>query len=179
MAGMRTISVNHTDLDSVEEAKTEMLKQIEATENKEPEELQSPISVSLDLKALRESQKPQDRSIADIFQQLSEIRRLMDQTEKESHNRETSVIIAGLINDAKNFLMAMQGHVSLLQMSFSEPEYPSKEQVVKRLNNIENSIGGLFSFLGRILEGVTKGHIQNLTDIKEWLKGNASHLTSL
>jgi hypothetical protein len=157
-------------LDSVEEAKTEMLKQIEATENKEPEELQSPISVSLDLKALRESQKPGDRSIADILQQLSEIRRLMDQTEKERYNRETAVIIVGLINDLFNFLMAMEGHISLLQISFSQPEYPSKEQVVKRLNSIENNIGSLSYFLGKILESVTKGDIKDFSDIDKWLK---------
>ena len=53
VAGMRTIPVDHQDLDSVEEAKGEIEKQIKAVLSKKPGEIESPISVSVELHALR------------------------------------------------------------------------------------------------------------------------------
>jgi hypothetical protein len=38
VAGMRTISVDHHDLDSVEDAKKDIIKQIKSVENKTPAE---------------------------------------------------------------------------------------------------------------------------------------------
>jgi hypothetical protein len=49
VAGMRTIPVDHHDLDSVEEAKAEIQKQIKAVEGKEPDQIESPISVSVEI----------------------------------------------------------------------------------------------------------------------------------
>ena len=48
VAGTRTIHVNHRDLDSVEEAKTEIGAQVKSLEENSSE-IESPISVSLDL----------------------------------------------------------------------------------------------------------------------------------
>jgi hypothetical protein len=54
VAGMRTILVDHRDLDSVAEAKIEMAKQVEAIE-KPDAKIESPISVAVDLQSLRQS----------------------------------------------------------------------------------------------------------------------------
>src|SRR6266567_4437246 len=57
VAGARTIHVDHHDLDSVETAKNEIIDQIKALE-KDPSDLETPISVSLDLQLLRQSERP-------------------------------------------------------------------------------------------------------------------------
>jgi len=74
VAGMRTISVDHKDLDSVEEARNEIVKQIKAIMKKKQEEIESPISVSLELQALRHSDKPEERSFAEFISVVTELR---------------------------------------------------------------------------------------------------------
>lgn len=74
VAGMRTIQVDHRDLDSVEEGKAEIEKQVKNVVNKKPEELESPVSVSLELQALRHSDNPEERSLAEFVSAVSELR---------------------------------------------------------------------------------------------------------
>jgi len=54
VAGTRTIQVDHQDLESVDAAKKEVVAQIKALES-DPTEVETPISVSLDLQFLRQS----------------------------------------------------------------------------------------------------------------------------
>jgi uncharacterized protein YhaN len=74
IAGTRTISVDHRDLDSVEKAKKEIISQIMALEANSSE-IDTPISVALDLKILRQSENPEQRSLADILSSIAELRR--------------------------------------------------------------------------------------------------------
>jgi hypothetical protein len=74
VAGMRTIGVDHRDLDSVEEAKVEIQKQIKAVEGKKPEQIESPISVSIELQSLKQSDRPEDRTLAEFVSALSQLR---------------------------------------------------------------------------------------------------------
>lgn len=74
VAGMRTIPVDHHDLDSVEEAKAEIQKQIKVVECKKPDQIESPISVSVELQTLRQSDRPEDRTLAEIVAALSQMR---------------------------------------------------------------------------------------------------------
>jgi hypothetical protein len=71
---MRTIPVDHRDLDSVQEAKTEIEKQIHSVLKKKPEEIESPISVSVELQALRHSDNQEERSIAQFASAISDLR---------------------------------------------------------------------------------------------------------
>jgi hypothetical protein len=73
VAGTRTIHLDVQDLDSVEEAKNEMVSQIKHAE-KNPEDMETPISVSLDLQSLKKSNKPQERSLADMLSGIAEVR---------------------------------------------------------------------------------------------------------
>jgi hypothetical protein len=73
VAGTRTIHVDHTDLDSVASAKIEIVKQIQSLE-RDPDDMETPISVSLDLQQLRQSDNPEDRSLAEILSEMSELR---------------------------------------------------------------------------------------------------------
>jgi len=73
VAGTRTVHVDHHDLDSVEDAKKEITKQIKATE-KDAGKVDTPISAALDLKILRQSDNPEERSLADLVSAISDLR---------------------------------------------------------------------------------------------------------
>ena len=74
IAMTRTIFIDIQDLDSVEEAKVKMVAQMKAVKE-ETGEVDSPISVALDLQILRESGRPEDRSLADVMDGLSDLRK--------------------------------------------------------------------------------------------------------
>ena len=73
VAATRTVLVDHHDLDSVERAKNEIAEQIESLEA-DSADLETPISVSLDLQRLRQSENPEQRSLADLVAAMSDIR---------------------------------------------------------------------------------------------------------
>lgn len=83
VAGMRTIPVDHHDLDSVEESRKEIVAQIKAVEKKKPEQLETPISVSLELQQLRQSDNPEQRTLADLLSTISEVRTLVATFDKK------------------------------------------------------------------------------------------------
>lgn len=87
VAGMRTIPVDHKDLDSVEEAKKDIIKQIDATE-KAGSRLETPISVAVELQTLRQSDDPQQRSIADLLSLVGELRSMVANVDKRISNPE-------------------------------------------------------------------------------------------
>lgn len=73
VAGTRTVHVDHQDLDSVEEAKREIVKQVRAVE-KDSKLVDTPISVAIDLQFLRQSENPEERSLADLVAVIAEVR---------------------------------------------------------------------------------------------------------
>jgi len=72
VAAARTIEVNHRDLDSAEAARLELERQIKATMSNS-ELVENPISATVDLRALRASGNPEQRSIAEISETISKI----------------------------------------------------------------------------------------------------------
>ncbi len=72
VAGTRTVIVDLQDLDSVADAAKAITSQIESLEA-DSSDLETPISVSLDLQRLRQSEDPEQRSLADLLPALSEI----------------------------------------------------------------------------------------------------------
>ena len=82
VAATRIIVLDHTDLDSVEEAKKEMIKQIKAAEtpNFEPE---SPISVAVELQSLLTSELPEDKRFGDLLSSLQEIQKSVFKCERK------------------------------------------------------------------------------------------------
>ena len=73
VAATRTIFVDHQDLDSVEKAKGEIVKQIKSVE-KDASQIDTPISVALDLQSLKQSDNPEQRSLADMVEAISQLR---------------------------------------------------------------------------------------------------------
>ena len=70
IAGMRTIIINHHDLDNVEESKKEIIRQTKALETN-PDLIDNPISFAINLKALRESDNPEKRTSVDLISSMT------------------------------------------------------------------------------------------------------------
>lgn len=72
VAAARTIFVDHRDLDMVDAAKNQIIEQTRNLESNSSSP-ESPISVAVDLQSLRQSEDPEQRSLADVLSTLSEI----------------------------------------------------------------------------------------------------------
>lgn len=73
VAGMRTVELDHTDLESAEEAKAEIVRQIEALE-RNPQGVNTPISVAIDIQNLRKSDNPEKRTLSDLLSSVFELK---------------------------------------------------------------------------------------------------------
>ena len=73
VAASRTIHVDHHDLDSAARAKEEIVRQIRSVE-KNPTDVDTPISVAIELQSLRQSENPLEKSNAEILTMLTEVR---------------------------------------------------------------------------------------------------------
>ncbi|MGB9977871.1 hypothetical protein [Methanobacterium sp.] len=106
IASTRIIQVDHHDLDSVEEAKAEIIRQIKAVEN-DPTLIDNPISMTLDLQTLRQSGDPEQRSIADIVSVISELR--LDISKIESSINSDRTVSRELMNVLVNRNIETEG----------------------------------------------------------------------
>ena len=79
VSGTRTVHFDHHDLDSVEAAKNEIIEQIRALEAA-PEDLETPISISLDLQMWKQSENPRERYLGEIVSAISELRSDLNKT---------------------------------------------------------------------------------------------------
>jgi hypothetical protein len=76
VAGVRTIEIDHQNLDSVEQAKEEMKKQMRYTAE-HPEKIESPISVAVDSETLKRSSDPEKRQLGEILSGIAELKQLV------------------------------------------------------------------------------------------------------
>lgn len=102
VAGTRTIYVDHKDLDSVEAAKNEIVEQIRALE-KDSSDIETPISVSLDLQLLRQSEKPEERSLADLVAAVVDLRASLSKVEQRIGTKDQE----GLLDEIQTELRAL------------------------------------------------------------------------
>jgi hypothetical protein len=73
VSALRTIQLKYGDYRSLEECKSELYKQIESLE-KNPDEVDSPVSQAIDVKALRDSNKPIEQSLARLMEMVEALR---------------------------------------------------------------------------------------------------------
>lgn len=81
VAATRIIQFDLHNLDSVEAAKLEIVAQVKSLEAGK-NDTDNPISVSLDLKMLKESGNPEERSLADIVEAISDLRLAVTSADK-------------------------------------------------------------------------------------------------
>jgi len=120
VAGMRSIPVDHHDLDSVEEAKNEIIKQIRSVENKTPQEIETPISVSLELQNLRQSENPEERSLGELLSLISELKSDIGSVEEKLNNPE-KILPPNYIRQVIREYGMMRGRIS--PRAYEELEY--------------------------------------------------------
>lgn len=73
VAQSRTIQLDHHDLDSVARCRDELIKHIQSVE-KDPTDVDTPISVAIDMQSLRQSSNPLEKSSAEIISMLQDLR---------------------------------------------------------------------------------------------------------
>lgn len=73
VAANRTIQVDHHDLDSVQRAREQLKLQIENAAAK-PEDVDSPISSAVDLKAFKQSEDPATKSNAEVLMMIQQLK---------------------------------------------------------------------------------------------------------
>lgn len=85
-ASTRTISFDHSDVESVAEAKSKIVEQIESINN-ESETFENPITVAEDIRDLKSGNR-QERSVAELIENISDLRSEMRAIEKKVHDPE-------------------------------------------------------------------------------------------
>lgn len=126
VAASRTIKFDHQNLDSVEAAKEQIAKQIRAVE-KNPHEVDTPISVAVDLRVLQRSDNPIARSNADILNALQVLgSELRDQRMEMLERREVEV------SRLRHELAALSAHEAARRVQI--------EAAVKIVSSIQDSI---------------------------------------
>jgi hypothetical protein len=73
VSALRTIQLKYGDFRSLAECKSELSKQIESLE-KNPNEVDSPVSQAIDVKALRDSNKPIEQGLARVMEMIEALR---------------------------------------------------------------------------------------------------------
>jgi len=129
VAGMRTISVDHQDLDSVAEAKNEIEKQIKAIKNKKPEDIDSPISVSIELQALRQSDNPKDRSFAELISTVTDLRSDIASIKKDLKN-----------NIPFPLMLSSNPITTVVQKDYLKQLYPDTSEIFKQKTDKNNKM---------------------------------------
>ena len=76
VGGLRTIFLDHHDMGSVEACKEELRKQVEGLQSGRYE-IDSPISIAVDLQGLRQSGNPIEMSAAEVLNGLADLRRMV------------------------------------------------------------------------------------------------------
>ncbi|MGF1620273.1 MAG: hypothetical protein ACFCUR_06640 [Rhodomicrobiaceae bacterium] len=152
VAGTRTIVVDHKDLDSVASAKNLLHQYIVGILESKNGGSDSPISLSIDIKALRDSHDPQRASIADLVERMTSV-----------HGTVLS-IQDGLETKLSRRLDRVLKLVSAL--NFEEETETSSEAVSNLSDKVESLRIQLQRAVGGILEDVKAEHAQLANNIQ-------------
>lgn len=97
VSGSRTIYYDMNDLDTVDAAKDELAKEILAIESKQVT-VDNPINMALSMKLLKESSNPEQRSIAEVMEALSDLRSEVRQIRNIQSHSQSLEIDQAMIN---------------------------------------------------------------------------------
>ena len=107
VAATRIIQFDIHDLDSVDSAKTEIISQVKTLEAGKSE-MHNPISVSLDLKMLKESGNPEERSLADVVEAISDLRVAVDKKLSSAEGIVSTKLFEEYKSSIENLLMRIE-----------------------------------------------------------------------
>jgi hypothetical protein len=129
VAASRTIHFDHHDLDSAAKARDEIVRQIKSVE-KNPKDVDTPITVALELQQLRQSDNPLEKSNAEIITMLQEMRATLIEVREQPRPR----LHAGMIEEMVMFLGSLQA-----MADFDDPKQMSKEQLEELRSRLRHS----------------------------------------
>lgn len=145
VAAARTIRLDHTDLDSVAACRAELAKQIKATEEN-PSLVDNPISQAVELKSLKQSGDPIEKSNAEIISMLRDVRALIGSEWRQprdtlDHSMVSEALRAGaeIADTLRN--LRMFDETDVLQMEADRMSRMLEERVVSPLAYIARQLG--------------------------------------
>ena len=123
LASTRTISFDHSDVESVSESKSKIVEQIESIKN-ESETFENPITVAEDIRDLKSGSR-QERSVAELIENISDLRSEMRSIEK-------------MVNDPKEILPPE--YLSRVLSTVPHEELDNIHEELLELEDLINSI---------------------------------------
>jgi hypothetical protein len=146
VAGSRTIYVDHRDLDSVEEAKQQIGAQVDSLESN-PSDIETPISVSLDLQMLRQSENPEQRTIGDVLTAMTELRSMVSNIDDRLNGPDAPLTKDFLIHAlergrrraprSQKMMMRLVDELSVLRAMMSDRGNLPPDELGERLQHLE------------------------------------------
>lgn len=128
VAGTRTIQINLSDIESVENAKAEIGSQIENLEAND-RSVETPISIALNLRNLRQSEDPEERSMAEIMEGISELRTNL-------------VTVQNMLNNPEELLPP-----TYIRELSREVNIGDKKEVKERLNSLQFGVSEVSDYI--------------------------------
>lgn len=153
VAGTRTIQIDLSDIESAEVAKEKIGDQIE-TITVDEQDMDTPISVALDLRRLRESTDPEERSMADIMESITELRNsLVSINNQLEHPEEilppdyirqvTEQLGSSRTEEEKMLIDRTQYEVGKIKEALSEDRSFQHPDLVNRLEQVHKNLNYL------------------------------------
>lgn len=130
VAASRTIHFDHHDLDSAAKAREEIGRQIRAAEQN-PRDVDTPITVALELQQLRQSDNPLEKSNAEIITMLQELRSGLNELRDQPRGYR---IHPGLLEEMAMVFGSLYGLTEL-----DEANSPTREQLDEIRNRLRHS----------------------------------------
>ena len=148
VAASRTVHVNHKDLDSAAAAREEIIQKIKAAEQN-PGEVDTPISVAIELQSLRQSDDPVAERDAEMIAMLHEIRSgvsslLALRSEDRQHQKTPRLgIIRELIQETSELERMLRSFFESGEELVISPEAAVKAEKLVRISEYLGRIYGI------------------------------------
>lgn len=153
VAQSRTILVDHRDLDSAAHCRDELAKQIRKVEL-DPIDVDTPISVAIDIQSLRQSENPLEKWSAEIMGMLQDIRSNVRGLGQGSRH---SITNSAMLNDA----MDTFDHLASMLDSMEEGK-PSRDKIMQAQALLQRGQAALHIFT--LEAGMpTRTHLERLS----------------
>jgi hypothetical protein len=132
VAATRIINFDLHNLDSVEAAKEELSAQVTSLESGK-NDTDNPVSVSLDLKMLKESGDPEERSLADIVEAISDLRLTVTSLDKGLHSK--------LFKDFQTMIEELSGKINRIDPDYRRGRRALHPMMLEELLHLFEHIG--------------------------------------
>jgi hypothetical protein len=136
VAGLRTIFVDHRDLDSVAACRRKLRRHIEEIRGG-GDEADSPISAAVDLAELRRSGDPLEKANAEILESLAELRHMVGvlvEYEMELRRRDNRAVAEAALNAMKR--QAVEAYIQNKKTEEKRLSRPALDAVLGRLGSV-------------------------------------------